>query len=113
MSHPTAARRTPYRSLALAVPLCGVVLATVTACGGVVPGSTPADSTAATPTAAPVLPTDLAGENGQVALKELQQAGFKDPIFQSTDGKSVLLYSDWTVVSAKDEHGTAVVQVTK
>jgi hypothetical protein len=96
------------------VLLCAGLLTTAGACG-VTPASRP-PTTGTVPTttsATPVLPTDLVGENGQVAFTELRAAGFRDPIFHSDNGKAVLLFSDWTVVAAQVEHGTAVIEVTK
>lgn len=108
---PASRRRTRWTRLA-AIPLSAVALAAMTACGVTTPGgNTPATTT--TKPAPTTLPTDLKGENGQVAYEELKSAGFKDIVFHSNNGKTVLLYSDWTVISAALQHGTAVVEVKK
>jgi hypothetical protein len=128
--HPPTSRRRALWTRISAIPLAGAALG-VAACGVTTP-TTPA--TASNAPVAPVivtqpapqttapqtsmrmpmtLPTDLVGENGQVAYQELKAAGFTDPVFHSDNGKAVLLYSDWTVVSARLEHGSAVVEVKK
>jgi hypothetical protein len=111
---PASPRRTHWTRLA-ALPLSAAALAAMTACGVTTP-TTPGSNTPATTTTKPApttLPSDLAGENGQVAYEELKSAGFKDIVLHSNNGKAVLLYSDWTVISASLQHGTAVVQVKK
>jgi hypothetical protein len=110
--------RTALAGVLLAVVMAGTAVAcgTTPGTGGntpVTPGTVAPRAPTTQSTAPAALPTDLAGENGQVAYEELKKAGFSDPVFHSDTGKAVILYSDWTVVSAHLEHGTAVVEVKK
>ncbi|GAA3044682.1 excalibur calcium-binding domain-containing protein [Actinokineospora globicatena] len=76
---------------------------------------TTSPATSPTTSVAPVaVPPDLVGKNAVEAQKALTEAGFTTAVYESVDGRQVMVPENWTVVAIEQlTPGQAVIRVDK